>query len=524
MGELLLHDYVDYHARETPDAEFAVIGDRRISYGEANDQINRLAQAFVDGGIEKGARVAILSKNSVEYMFVYYGASKAGVVPVTLNYRLVASEWAYIINDAEAEMVYVAGEYIDQIDDIRDDLRTAKKLVAIGGTERSGWTEFYDWIADQPSSPPEVAHSPEDDAVQMYTSGTTGFPKGAVLSQNSLTVNLAQTAPAIDIRPNDRLLMVAPMFHVAGAWVAFSANQRGASLYIQPEFDPAEVVRAMDEDGIQCALLLPVMIQACVQMVPDAAQRSFPDLRLMMWGASPIAAGTLRSAMDIFKCEFVQAYGMTELSPVATTFSYADHLRAMDDSPGLLESAGRAITGTEIRIVDEDDNPVQNGTMGEIVVRGPQVMKGYWNRPEETAAAIRDGWMHTGDAGTLDDEGYMYIKDRVKDMIVSGAENVYPKTVETVLFTHPYIADAAVIGVPHEKWGETVKAVVVLRNGSTVSEDDIIDFCRDKMGGFERPTSVDFIEAIPRNASGKVLKRELREPYWEGHGRRVAGS
>ncbi len=521
---MLLHDYVDYHARETPDAEFAVIGDQRVSYGEANDQINRLAQACVDGGIEKGTRVAILSKNSLEYMILYYGASKAGVVPVTLNYRLVASEWAYIINDAGAEMVFAADEYIDQIDDIQADLKTVKKLVAISGTERSGWTDFHDWIADQPSSPPEISISSEDDAVQMYTSGTTGFPKGAVLSHNSLTANLAQTAPAIDIRLNDRLLMVAPMFHVAGAFFAFSANQRGASFYIQPEFNPAEVVRALDEDGIQCALLLPVMIQACVQMVPDAAQRSYPELRIMFWGASPIAAETLRSAMDIFKCEFVQAFGMTELSPVATTMTYADHLRAMDDSPGLVESAGRAITGTEIRIVDEDDNPVPNGTMGEIVVRGPQVMKGYWNRPEETAAAIRDGWMHTGDAGTLDDEGYLYIKDRIKDMIVSGAENVYPKTVETVLFTHSDIADVAVIGVPHEKWGETVKAVVVLRNGSSVSEEDLIEYCRDKMGGFERPRSVDFVEVLPRNASGKVLKRELREPYWKGHGRRVAGS
>jgi acyl-CoA synthetase (AMP-forming)/AMP-acid ligase II len=196
----------------------------------------------------------------------------------------------------------------------------------------------------------------------------------------------------------------------------------------------------------------------------------------------------------------------------------------MEGSPGLLQSAGRAITGTEIRIVDEDDNPVANGVMGEVVVRGPQVMKGYWNMPEATAEAIRDGWMHTGDAGTLDDEGYLYIKDRIKDMIVSGGENVYPKTVETVLFTHPVIADAAVIGVPDERWGETVKAVVVLVDGESVSEADVIDYCRDQMGGFECPRSVDFVEVLPRNAGGKVLKRELREPYWEGRGRRVAGS
>lgn len=521
---MLLHDYVDYHARETPDAEFAVMGDERYSYREANEQINRVAQAFVAGGIEKGARVAILSTNNPEYMFLYYGASKAGVVPVTLNYRLVASEWAYIINDSGAEMVFVSGGFVDQIDAIRDELATVKQFVAIGAAGGSGWSDFDSWIADQPTAAPQRSILSGDDAIQLYTSGTTGLPKGAILSHDNLTVNLAQSAPAIDFRPGDRVMIVAALFHVAGAWFAFSANHRGASLYIQAEFDPAEVVRALDEDRIQCALLVPAVIQACLQAVPDVAERSFSDLRLIVWGASPIAEDTLRMGMDAFKCEFVQAFGMTELSPIATTMGYADHLRAMEGFPELLQSIGRAITGTEIRIVDEDDSPVANGVIGEIVVRGPQVMKGYWNMPEATAEAIRDGWMHTGDAGTLDDDGYLYIKDRIKDMIVSGGENVYPKTVETVLFTHPAIADAAVIGVPDDQWGETVKAVVVLVDGGSVSEKDVIDFCRDKMGGFERPRSVDFIEVLPRNASGKVLKRELREPYWVGHGRRVAGS
>ncbi|HIF72712.1 MAG TPA: long-chain-fatty-acid--CoA ligase [Dehalococcoidia bacterium] len=521
---MLLHDYVDYHARETPDAEFAVVGDKCISYGEASDQINRVAQAFVASGIEKGTRFAILSNNSVEYVYLYYGASKAGVVLVTLNYRLVPSEWTYIINDAGAEMLFVSRQYQDQIDDIKDELESVKQLVVVGGKSKLGWTDFHDWITDQSTSPPELTISSDDDALQMYTSGTTGLPKGAVLSHNNLTANLAQSAPAIEFQPNDRVLIVMPLYHVAAAWFVFSAIHRGASLYIQEDFVPAETVRALDEDGIQCVVLAPSLIQICLQTVPDIAQRSYPDLRLMVWGASPIAADTLRQALDAFKCEFVEAYGMTELSPIITTMSYADHLRAMAGSPGLIESAGRAITGTEIRIVDEDDIPVANGVMGEIVVRGPQVMKGYWNKPEATAEAIRDGWMHTGDAGTLDDEGYLYIQDRIKDMIVSGGENVYPGVVEKVLFKHPAIADAAVIGVPDEQWGETVKAVVVLGDGQSVSEDEVIDFCRDQMGGFQRPRSVDFIDELPRNSSGKVLKRELREPYWVGHGRRVAGS
>ena len=227
--------------------------------------------------------------------------------------------------------------------------------------------------------------------------------------------------------------------------------------------------------------------------------------------------------MDVFKCDFSQLYGVTELSPTATILTRDDHHRALTERPELLQSAGRAIMGTEIRIADEHDNPLPNGEIGEILVRGPQLMKGYWNMPEATAEALRGGWMHTGDAGIIDDEGYVYIPDRVKDMIVSGGENVYPNVVESMLFQHPSVADVAVIGVPDEQWGETVKAVVVLRDGASATDDEIMDFCRGKLGGFERPRSVDFIDALPRNATGKVLKRELREPYWEGYDRRVAG-
>jgi acyl-CoA synthetase (AMP-forming)/AMP-acid ligase II len=228
--------------------------------------------------------------------------------------------------------------------------------------------------------------------------------------------------------------------------------------------------------------------------------------------------------MATFKCDFLQAYGMTETSAVLTYLLPADHARALADRPGLLLSAGRPIAGTEIRVVDEHDRPVPNGTIGEIVARGPQLMQGYWNRPAESAEALRGGWMHTGDAGVLDDEGYVYVQDRVRDMIVSGGENVYPRGVEDVLFEHPAIADAAVIGVPDATWGETVKAVVVLRGDARATEADVVEFCRGRLGGFERPRSVDFVETLPRNASGKVLKRVLREKYWTGHARRVAGA
>jgi acyl-CoA synthetase (AMP-forming)/AMP-acid ligase II len=324
--------------------------------------------------------------------------------------------------------------------------------------------------------------------------------------------------------PGDRCLIVAPLYHAAAAVTAFFGVSQGASLYIQGDFMPAEVVRALREERIVYATLVPAMIQACLVAVPHVAESHYPVLRLIGYGASPIAEQTLRRAIEVFKCDFVQAYGMTETTAVLTCLPPADHQRALTEKPALLLSAGRPVVGTEMLVVDEHDRPLPNGTIGEIIARGPQLMRGYWSRPEESAVALRGGWMHTGDAGMLDEEGYVYVQDRVKDMLVSGGENIYPRVVEEVLFQHPAIADAAVIGVPDPQWGETVKAIVVLRPGAIATGEEIIDFCRGKLGGFERPRSVDFVEALPRNPTGKVLKRVLREPYWVGHQRHVGGA
>ena len=448
-----LHDHIDYYAREYPDADFAVAGGKHISYREASDEINCLSNAFSSSGIYAGDRVALLSKNSVEYMILYYAASKAGVVPVPLNYRLAPPEWSYIINDSQAKMLIASAEYLEPANGIRGELETVGRFVSIGKEGSSGWEDYRGWVAIQPPAPPEQYVNPENDLFQMYTSGTTGRPKGAVLTHNCVTANLEQSAPNITLAQGQRMLIVAPLYHIAAAFCAFCTVYRGGCLYIQEDFNPVEVVRALDEDNVSWALLVPAMIQACLVAVPDVAQRAYKDLQSVVYGASPIAEETLRQAIQAFKCDFMQAYGMIELSPVATLLSPTDHQRALAGKPELLLSAGKPILGTDLRIVDEDDQPVPSGTMGEIVVRGPQVMKGYWNLPDETAEALRGGWMHTGDAGTVDAEGYVYIQDRVKDMIVSGGENVYPRIVEDVLLPHPAVADAAVIGVPHDQWG-----------------------------------------------------------------------
>ncbi len=518
-----LHDALDYHARARSDADFATQDGRPLSYRQAGAATERIAAALAGVGLGPGDRLAILSKNSIEYVLLYYAASRVGVVPVPLNYRLAPAEWAWIVNDARVRLLIAAAEYVGAVDGIRDALGKVEHFVAIGAGA-DAWTPWQAWLAAAPSAPIDQVTGDDHVLYQMYTSGTTGRPKGALLTHRAVTSNLAQFALAFEPRFGERWLVVVPMYHASGAVTSFAAINGGGCLVIHRDFSPGEVVRALAEEGIGRTSLVPAMIQACLVAVPDAAERAYPSLRFIAYGASPIAEGTLRRAMATFKCDFLQAYGMTETTAVLTYLLPVDHARALADKPGLLMSAGRPVAGTELRIVDEQDRPVPNGTIGEIVARGPQLMQGYWNGPQESAEALRGGWMRTGDAGVLDDEGYVYVQDRVRDMIVSGGENVYPRVVEDVLFEHPAVADVAVIGVPDATWGETVKAVVVMRPETRCTEAEIIEFCRGRLGGFERPRSVDFVETLPRNPSGKVVKRVLREKYWCGHVRRVAGA
>jgi acyl-CoA synthetase (AMP-forming)/AMP-acid ligase II len=520
-----LHDFLDYWAREQPAAEFAVLGERRLTYGEALAAANRLAQAVVDAGLGVGDRAAVLSKNSIEYLLLYFGASKAGVALVPLNYRLAPPEWSYILNDAGPRVLLAGEPYLAAVDDFRSELGTIERFVALDAAERTGWESWSSWVSDgRPSTPPERDVPDDGDVYQMYTSGTTGHPKGAVIAQRALAANIVQNALLLRGGPGERGLVVTPLFHAAAVPSAFTWLSRGGSLYLLADFEPAEVVRALSEERIAYAVLVPAMIQACLAGAPDVAERRYDALELIYYGASPIAEQTLRRAMAVFGCDFVQTYGLTEATQVLTYLPPADHRRGLAERPELLLSAGRAVLGTEIRIVDERDRPLPTGAVGEIVARGPQLMRGYRNRPDASAEALRGGWLHTGDVGHLDADGYVYVQDRLKDMIVTGGEKVYPRAVEDVLFEHPAVTDAAVIGVPDERWGETVKAVVVPRAGTSTTAEELMDFCRGKLGGFELPRSVDFVDALPRNPSGKVLKRVLRKPYWAGERREVAGA
>ncbi len=518
---MLLHDILDYRARELPDAEFAIQGSRSVTYAAAQVLANQIGNAIVARGLAPGDRVALLSKNSIEHAVCYYACSKCGVVPVPLNYRLAPPEWRYILNDAGAKLLFAQDVLAQAIGPVRGELTSVKHWVALGA-DVPGWERFESFIDGQAAGAPAHRSAPDDDVYQMYTSGTTGRPKGAVLTHRAVVSHLFQASLAFGGAPGERTLIVAPLYHAAGSLATFVTVQAGGALYIQEDFVPGEVVRALSEERIAMAVLVPAMIQFCLVGVPDVAARRYEALRLIIYGASPIAEQTLTRAIEAFGCDFLQAYGMTETTAAVSYLMPSDHRRALAGEPKLLLSAGRPLLGTQIRIVGEGGRSLPNGEIGEIAARGPQLMRGYWNLAEATAEALRDGWMHTGDAGVLDDEGFLYVQDRTKDMIVTGGENVYPREVEDVLYRHPAVAEAAVIGVPDPKWGETVKAIVVVKPGQTLAAEELMCFCDGRLAGYKRPRSVDFTDEIPRNPSGKVLKRELREKYWAGHSRRVS--
>lgn len=517
-----LHDYLEFFARETPAHFCAEMGGMKLTYLEVDRLANRFANSLLAQGLNKGDRFTYISLNSIDMVIMYYGAAKVGVIPVPLNYRLAPREVLYIVNDSCSKLVFSQPEFSDGVDAVSGEFENVQALIHLSsGKDRKGWFRYDNWLVDDDSKPvTDIVDT--DQLYQMYTSGTTGLPKGVMSNHYSVCENITSGILFAGMEVSrERSLIVAPMYHVAAAVTAMLVIARGGSLVMVDAFDPVNVVNKLEGEKITIVTLVPAMIQACLIHVPDLDSRDFSSLRRITYGASPIAKEVLVNAIDKFGCEFSQGFGMTELSCIATGLSAEDHIRAVESEPELLTSAGRAVLGTDVRIADENDQEVPYGTVGELQVRGPQVMTGYWNRPDATAETLKGGWMHTGDAARMDEHGYIYIQDRIKDMIVSGGENIYPAEVENALFQHPAVVDAAVIGIPSEQWGESVLAFLVVQGDEKPTTEDLIEFCRSHLAGYKLPRQVEFVDVLPRNASGKVLKNQLREPYWEGIERKV---
>jgi acyl-CoA synthetase (AMP-forming)/AMP-acid ligase II len=511
-----LADIVRMHGRQQPEAAAIVYAGRTTTYSALDRAASQVANALIAEGIRPQARVAHLDKSSDVFFELMFGLAKANAVMVSVNWRLAPPEVLHIVNDAEAEILFVGSEYFPVIETIRGALRTVKKIVTLDG-RHTAWQDFTAWRDAHPAVDPMVPTKPTDTAAQFYTSGTTGLPKGAELINSNFAFMMPVWTEEWLLGPGVASLVCLPMFHIGGAGWGIAGLFAGATNYVTREFVPAQVLELIERERLQVLLLVPAMILFLVQ-APQIRETDLSSVRLIVYGAAPIPAALLKQAMKIFPCGFQQVYGLTETTGAITLLPPEDH--DPNDAAKLL-SCGYAQKGTRLRIVGDDGKDLPAGKVGEIVVSSPQVMGSYWKLPEATQRAIQGEWFFTGDAGYLDDKGYLYIHDRVKDMIVSGGENIYPAEVESALFGHPAVADVAVIGVPDERWGEAVIAVVVKKAGAEVTPGELITWARERIAGYKLPKSVDFVEALPRNPTGKILKRELRKSYWGNRERQV---
>lgn len=509
---------------DIPRVQAAVRGDhaaiqfegRVTTFSALDAQSDQVAAALTAAGVGQGSRVSVLTRNHDSWYQVMFGAAKAGACVAPINARLAPPEIAYILEDSEPAVLFVGAEFLALGADIAGRMSLRPMLVALTG-DHPAFVGFEAWRDGAQGGIDLAPPIDDDDLLQLYTSGTTGRPKGVVLSNRNYTSFLRQIShvEGFSYRPGETVLMTMPLFHVAGTNVSFSALAQGSTIVLLADFNPAAAIDLMVQDHIGHAFLAPAMILMMLQ-VPSVRDRTFPSLRTIAYGAAPIAEDVLARAQATFGCGFVQFYGMTESAGAGTYLSPREHTM-----PGKLTSCGRPWPDLQVRVVDAEGNPCLDGVIGEIVSKGDLVMKGYWKQPKATAETVVDGWLHTGDAGLRDSDGFFYIHDRMKDMIVTGGENVYPAEVENAIHGCPGVADVAVISVPSEKWGEEVRAIIVPVAGAAPTEQEVIAWARERIAGFKAPKSVAFIDVMPRNASGKILRRELRAPYWEGRERAV---
>ncbi|MEM7666957.1 MAG: fatty acid--CoA ligase [Pseudomonadota bacterium] len=515
-------DIVREHARNQGDTAAFTYGDEVITFAELNEGSNRVANALSALGVRKGERVAFLGKNHPLYFEAFIGAAKIGAVMTPVNWRLAPPEVAYILANCEARVTFIGEGFADILAQIRSDTPDVEQVIGIDAPDHSG-TDYRIW-RDGFSPKPIIADvGLDDDALQLYTSGTTGRPKGAVITHGSI-LSSRDAAGQGEMRQwqepveGDVTLLAMPCFHISGTGTGITTMVAGTNAIVLPEYDPTRALDLIENFNISKIFLVPAAIQILLNH-PRSKEVDFSRLQYITYGASPIPLELMKQAMDVLGCGFVQMYGMTETSGTIVALDPEDHVP--EGSPRM-RSVGTPLPGVEIKIIDEAGEEVPVGTVGEIATRSSKNMSRYWNNPEATAETIdAEGWLRTGDAGYLDEDGYLYIHDRVKDMIISGGENIYPAEVENALYAHPKVADVAVIGVPSEKWGEAVKACVVVKDGEALSEAEMIAHAREHIAGYKCPKSVDFIDALPRNPSGKILRRELRAPYWEGKIRAV---
>ncbi len=506
MGEML-----ERNARLFPDKAAFVWDNESLTFREYRNRVYRLINSLLDLKLTKGSRIAVLSRNSIRYFELYGACDRGGFILVPLNFRLKPQELAFLLNDSGAEVLFYESYYAETVEELKKDLKTVNHYIVMDGPGKLSYEDLLFWASDKQ---PQVQIDENDPVYIVYTSGTTGLPRGVILTHRGQFQVANALALEMGVRKDDVTLDMMPLYHTGGHAVAQAHFYRGCTNVITTGFDPEEALSIVEKHGITTMQVVPAMI---VDMLnhPDIEKYDTSTLRIVFYASSIMPVSLLKKAIDKWGRIFFQAYGLTENGPVATALSIEDHhVEGPERLTKKLASCGLPSANCDTRVFNEQGEEVKPGEIGEIVIRSEQVMIGYWNKPDLTAQTIKDGWLHTGDLATVDEDGYIYIIDRQKDMIISGGENVYPREIEELLYTHPKVRECAVIGVPHSKWVEAVHAVIVLKDQQKAMEEEIIAFCKKQMAGYKVPKSVEFIDGLPKNPSGKILKNVLRQRYW----------
>jgi long-chain acyl-CoA synthetase len=519
---------VERLARPTPSTtkgdEIAVVDGRRsVTFDELDRAADQVANGLRKWGLGPGDRVAFVGRNCLACVELMLGAARAGVVMTIVNWRLHPQELVFVISDSAPSLVVTTVEFAAAIGQLPE---VTGAVMVIGGADPTGWEP---WRDAQSSDPVESIPQLDDVVLQLYTSGTTGKPKGAMLTHRSLAACIPDTVGVWQLDASSVVLSVLPVFHIAGAGTVLGALWARSRLVIDNDPSANNILGVIESEAVTNLVLASVMLQGLVES-PAATNTDLSSIRTVGYGAAPISAAVLHAAIDTLGCRLVQAYGLTETAGVLCVLGAEDHSfdphgppEAVARSVDRLRSCGRPRPGVELRVVDiQTGAALPAGEPGEVQARTARLMQGYWRRPQATAEVLTaDGWFRTGDVGALDADGYLFLRDRLKDTIISGGENIYPAEIEDALQWHPDVAEVAVIGVPDDGWGETPCAVVVRTSGSAVTAEDLISFARGRLAHYKCPTSIDFVDVLPRNPTGKVLRRELREPHWAGRERRI---
>ncbi|WP_439101782.1 acyl-CoA synthetase [Congregibacter sp.] len=513
-------EFLKSNARATPGAPATRHLGRNHSWAEMQDRVARLASAIRAMDIDPGDRVAILALNSDRYLEYYFAVWWAGAAVVPMNTRWSAAENAYALGDAGAKVLFIDDAFAPMLGEMTAELSLTQIVFTGEGDTPDGCLDYESLITG--NEPCEDAERGGDDLAGLYyTGGTTGFPKGVMLSQQALWFNNLSVSSGSVYQTSDVYLHAGPMFHLADGAFSGAACTNGLCHTFLPGFDPSKVMDLLEAEKVTHTLMVPTMLGMLVNH-PDFDPKRLTALRAVAYGASPMPEGLMHTLLERLPgIDWMQGYGQTEMAPIITLLPAENHTLEGPNA-GKMRSAGRAAPGVEVRICDEDGNDLPNGEVGEIVARAPGSMSGYWNRPEQTEETLKDGWVNTGDGAYRDDDGFIFIVDRLKDMIVTGGENVFSAEVENAVSTHPAVAAVSVIGIPDERWGETVHAIVILQEGKSVTVEELIEHTQT-IANYKRPRSISFREeAFPLSGAGKVLKTELRKPFWENQGRGVS--